>query len=251
VATTVDMGMSNCMKCLIWDFDGTLAYRDGMWTGTLLEVIRQQAPDYHATADEIRPFLQTGFPWHVPDQPHPEICSGEQWWNSLDPVFQNAFEAVGFPSSQARLMAKQVRHVYPTPEKWRLFEDTIPALNELSSRGWTHFALSNHVPELRRIICHLGLGPCLSKIFNSAETGYEKPHPQAFRMAIEELGEGSVTWMIGDSMTADIVGAESVGLSGLLVRKHHEGARYFAENLTQVAGIVHGSASSWVYKAEN
>jgi len=49
---------------------------------------------------------------------------------------------------------------------------------------------------------------------------------------------------IGDSMTADIAGAESAGIPGLLVRKHHEGARYFAESLAQIAGIVHSSASS-------
>jgi hypothetical protein len=27
------------MNYLIWDFDGTLSYREGMWSGTLFEIL--------------------------------------------------------------------------------------------------------------------------------------------------------------------------------------------------------------------
>ena len=34
---------------------------------------------------------------------------------------------------------------------------------------------------------HLGLTSRIAYLFNSAETGYEKPHPRAFQIALETL----------------------------------------------------------------
>jgi putative hydrolase of the HAD superfamily len=45
------------MPYLLWDFDGTLAYRHGMWSGTLVEILRQAMPACRATVDDIRPHL--------------------------------------------------------------------------------------------------------------------------------------------------------------------------------------------------
>ncbi len=71
------------MRILMWDFDGTLASRDGMWTGTLVAVANRLLPERMVTKDDIRPFLQTGFPWHTPEHPHPHQSSDE-WWAVLE-----------------------------------------------------------------------------------------------------------------------------------------------------------------------
>ena len=31
---------------VLWDFDGTLAYRDGMWRGCLVEALAEVAPGH-------------------------------------------------------------------------------------------------------------------------------------------------------------------------------------------------------------
>ena len=65
-------------RLLIWDFDGTLGYRHGgAWSASMLEVLQRQLPGIGATADHFRPYLQTGFPWHHPERPHPEIQTAE------------------------------------------------------------------------------------------------------------------------------------------------------------------------------
>ena len=74
------------MRTLIWDFDGTLGYREGgMFGAALLEVVRQTAPGADVTQGQIRPYLQSGFPWHTPERPHLEIASSEPWrvWGSM------------------------------------------------------------------------------------------------------------------------------------------------------------------------
>jgi putative hydrolase of the HAD superfamily len=225
-------------RYLIWDFDGTLAYRLGGWTGALLEVIRREGQACGATAEQLRPHLQAGFPWHAPEQPHPAVTSADQWWTALDPIFARAFVAIGIEALRAQQMAKQVRQLYPHPARWRLFDDTIPTLNQLSRQGWTHVILSNHVPELPAIIQHLQLGSYIDYIFNSAETGYEKPHPQAFRHVRATLGDVAVMWMIGDSVQADIAGATMAGIPAILVRASHAEVQYCCSELSQVVDVL-------------
>jgi putative hydrolase of the HAD superfamily len=231
--------VSGDVKTLIWDFDGTLGYRaGGMFSGALREIIRQEAPALDVPTEHFRPYLRAGFPWHTPDRPHPEITSAGQWWDALDPVFERALGSVGLDAHRSRTLAKQVRHVYPDPERWRMFDDTMLALGRLSARGWTHVLLSNHVPELPSILDHLGLLPQIAGVLNSAETGYEKPHPQAFRLALEATDGPTAVWMIGDNYEADVVGAEAVGLPAILVRKHHADAIHYCDDLHQVVAIV-------------
>jgi putative hydrolase of the HAD superfamily len=211
-----------------------------MFSAALAEIARRESPDLGVTADQLRPYLQSGFPWHTPSRPHLDIASAAQWWEALRPVLERAFREVGFDKTQAPSLARRVRGVYSDPARWRLFDDVIPTLVRLSSQAWTHVLLSNHVPELPEIIRHLKLGPYLAGVFNSAETGYEKPHPQAFLNVLEAIGSPTAVWMIGDSYAADVSGAEAVGIPAILVRRTHMEARYTCDQLAQVPRIVSG-----------
>jgi putative hydrolase of the HAD superfamily len=226
------------MKLLIWDFDGTLGWREGGWTGTLLEAIRACAPEKSLSPEQVRPYLQSGFPWQAPETPHPDTHTPEAWWDRLDPLFERACGGLGFSPSDSRNIAHQVRRVYPNLSRFRLFDDSLPALAQLSAHGWTHALLSNHVPELPAMLRHLGLAESLACMFNSAETGYEKPHPQAFRLALAAFPHAHAVYMIGDNPTADIEGAASVGLPGILVRKPHPGVPYFCQDLNQLVEFL-------------
>ena len=227
------------MKYLIWDFDGTLGFRqNGMWSAALLEILLREKPELHVTLEQIRPFLQSGFPWHHPDQPHTEIKTAEQWWNALDKVFEQAFLGVGVSPREVEYLSKQVRSVYVLPGSWRLFDDVLPTLERLSVAGWTHLVLSNHTPELPQIMRFLQLDEHISSLFNSAETGYEKPHPQAYLTLLASLDRSATTWMIGDNMSTDVSGAEAAGIPAILVRKYHANAEYYCDRLDQIAQII-------------
>ena len=231
------------MKWLVWDFEGTLAYRVGewpAWTQTLLEVLDREIPGHGADPEFVRPFLRTGFPWHSPGLPHPHLASAEAWWAALQARFADAFRAAGAEEAGARKMAKAVRRVYLDPQRWRLYEDTVPALQELSSLGWLHALLTNHVPELPEIIGSLGLDRHLDRTFNSARTGYEKPHPEAFRGVLGAVGRYEKIWMVGDNADANVAGAKAAGIPAVLVRKRREGVAPYSEDLNGIAAIVEG-----------
>jgi putative hydrolase of the HAD superfamily len=227
------MGMSRRRKYLIWDFDGTLGYRPGQWSGAMVQVSRRFA-GLEVDLETLRPFMQKGFPWHNPNQASPPMRATEDLWDALLPIFEEAFVGCRLPRDQARTLAAKVRSVYTDIAEWRLYEDTKDVLRDLLEEGWNPLTLSNHVPEMPSLKDGLGLGSLIPCIVNSAETGFEKPHPRAFQSVLAALGDPSEVWMIGDSINADVLGAESVGLRAILVRSEDVRAPRRAERLRDV-----------------
>ena len=227
------------MRYLIWDFDGTLAYnRRGMWGGTMLHLLHQAAPGQRVSREDLSPHLQTGFPWHTPEDIHPELETPQAWWDAMTPIFERAYLAVGTGPALAEELALRVRADFVNPENWRAYDDVFPVLGELSARGWTHLVLSNHVPELPGIVVGLGLEDRIHRIFNSADTGHEKPHPEAYRSVLRTLEDAEAVWMVGDNVKADVIGAEAAGIRAVLVRRPHPDAARYSEDLLGVPAII-------------
>jgi putative hydrolase of the HAD superfamily len=216
---------------LVWDFDGTLGYRPGQWSGALVRVLRRFA-GLEVDIQTLRPFLQTGFPWHSPDRANPAMRDANDWWEALVPVFQRAFIGCGLSSEDAACLP--VRCDPSTPMLQSLYDDTNGVLSELRQERWSHAILSNHVPELPALVAGLGLGSLIGHVFNSAETGFEKPHPRAFQSMLEALDAPGDVWMIGDNIQADVLGAESIGLRAILVRSEDPRASRRAADLQDV-----------------
>ena len=221
-------------KFLVWDFDGTLAWRPGGWTGAVLKVLRRRAPSLAVSADQLRPYLQAGFPWHAPENAHPGLDPNE-WWEELQPVFTRALKSVGLQNNEAVALARDIRPAYLDLTGWQCYRDTLDALELLWARGWKHVILSNDVPELPLMLDRLGLSVYFSEIFNSAQTGYEKPNPKAFRMVMDWAGEDSRLCVVGDNFITDVLGAEKAGLQAILVRKPHPLAPIFCATLPEIS----------------
>lgn len=231
----------NSLGHIIWDFDGTLGHRTGMWSGTLLEVLHANGHSARVTADDLRPFLATGFRWHSAHSENAPNTPPDRWWSELEPVFQRAFhEGAGVPRAESQRLAEEVRSRYVDVTKWMLFLETRQALDSLTADGWQHVLLTNHVPEFPSILESLGIRECFATVFNSAETGIEKPHVKAFENVRSSLMGTGQLWMIGDSFTADVQGAEAVGIPGILVRKPHPSAKRYAGDLNGVKSILDG-----------
>jgi putative hydrolase of the HAD superfamily len=230
------------MKVILWDFDGTLANRDGMWTGTLVSIVNRRLPDRQVTRESVRPFLHNGFPWHTPEITHPGQ-NADEWWSALKPVFIRAYEGIGIAPAIANDLADEVQATYLDASCWQVFDDVIPCLNALSRVGWTHCIMSNHVPELPDLVRSLGLSQFFDQIITSAKTGYEKPHLEAFKGVIGTFPRGSTFWMVGDSLSADVHGAQAVGISAILARTKQVGVKFYGETLYEVVEIIRTNKS--------
>jgi putative hydrolase of the HAD superfamily len=150
-----------------------------------------------------------------------------------------ALRQLGLPAATAARLASHVRERYVAPGRWFLFDDTVPVLETLASEGWSHIILSNHVPELPGIVRSLGVSHYFRAILTSAALGYEKPHPEAFRRAIQAAhGAGGSLWMVGDDVRADVFGALAAGLNGILVRRESDEPVLHAADLAEAARII-------------
>lgn len=205
-------------RTILWDFEGTLVHRPGLWGSALLAALDAHEPGHTVTRDDLRPGLRDGFPWHRAEIPHPELDAPERWWEELGGLLRRTFASVGYDGAQGRALANETRRIFVDPDTHEVFEDTVAALERLSARGWRHLILSNHVPELPEIVAGLGLAEHFDAVLTSATLGYEKPHPAAFEAAIEAAGRPDVLWMVGDNPEADVRGAERLGIPAVLVR---------------------------------
>ncbi|OGO80419.1 MAG: hypothetical protein A2Y21_05595 [Clostridiales bacterium GWC2_40_7] len=128
--------------------------------------------------------------------------------------------------------AKEARKYLVAPEHYRLYEDTADTLKDFKENGYRNIILSNHIPELPEIAKSLGLMKYIDICVSSANVGFEKPNPRIFRHAVELTGNPQKAWMFGDSLKADVCGAEAVGIKAILVRKPaDEPVKYYSPDL--------------------
>lgn len=223
---------------VLWDFDGTLAIRPGLWSQAMVDVLDRHCPGHGRVAEDFRPALRDGFPWHRPDEPHLELTESTAWWESVNDVLRAAFVDAGFGPAADRLTTA-VREVLLDAGSWRVYEDAVPALTALTEAGWEHVVVSNHVPELADLVAGLGLAHHFRAIITSGRIGYEKPRPEIFRAALAAADQGPAV-MVGDNPIADVQGARDVGLAGFLVRREPDGHRSFPD-LSSLARELLGS----------
>jgi putative hydrolase of the HAD superfamily len=101
---------------------------------------------------------------------------------------------------------------------YRLYDDALPTLDILRSKGYRMGIISNHEWGLPRLITGLGLGRYFDAVVSSARVGYRKPHPEIFRFVLDDLGgSADQALMIGDSISSDVKGAIRMGMSVVLV----------------------------------
>lgn len=209
------------MKYLLWDFDNTLAYRDGMWSNTLCDLLHEFGyNDYQL--DDVRVYLKNGFPWHSPEMSHKEFFKEKQWWDYMNEYFAKILNSLGIEDNIAHSLSKQVKERYLNPRKWHVYDDTVSCLKSTIEKGYSNIIVSNHVPELEKIVENLGIKDYFRKVYSSAHIGYEKPNIKIYEKVIMELNNIESVTMIGDSYSADVQGAKNAGIEAILVRKTND-----------------------------
>ena len=224
---------------VMWDFDGTLASRPGLWGGCVLEVLDERLPGHGITLEHVRAGMKGGFPWNRHEQAHPELAEPDAWWAVVTRLIERALARCGVDAAHRRELAWEVRHRFIDGTRgWEVFADTRAALELVAAAGWSSVILSNHVPELAALVDQLGISPQIERVFSSALIGFEKPHPEAFRLAVAECGRPRRLWMVGDNPVADIAGAEALGIPAVLIRGPGQAKRHAADAAGAAALIV-------------
>lgn len=134
-------------------------------------------------------------------------------------VLRQVLAAHGHPQVSEAQIARAVEALYTVSEAhWVPMPGVYPLLDRLRSQGYRLGILSNAGDEsnVQRLIDRARLRPYFDPIVISAAVGLRKPNPALFRAVLEIWGlrpEEAV--MIGDTLGADILGAQYAGMHNI------------------------------------
>jgi putative hydrolase of the HAD superfamily len=113
---------------------------------------------------------------------------------------------------------RRLSELFMLTANWHVFADATPALAALRDRGLVVGAVSNWVWQLPELLHALDLVSHFDFIAASSRIGFEKPHPEIFRWALEQakVAPGEAIH-VGDHLDADVAGARGVGIQPVLI----------------------------------
>ena len=109
-----------------------------------------------------------------------------------------------------------------TQSNWALEEDAVPMLKKLEESGYRLGIISNagDDQDVQQLLRRFKIRQYFDFILTSAACSYRKPHPRIFEIALSNwylLPAEAV--MVGDNLTADVQGAQNVGLYGVWISR--------------------------------
>jgi HAD superfamily hydrolase (TIGR01662 family) len=109
-----------------------------------------------------------------------------------------------------------------TQKNWYLEEDAILTLKELQEKGYRLGLISNTSDDenVQQLLDRWELRPYFELIITSAGCGIRKPDERIFRRALEYFKvPAEETGMVGDTLEADILGANRLGIYSIWITR--------------------------------
>ena len=225
-----------------FDFQDTLAHFDGTHLGLYVQAAAEH--DVEVTIEALSEHIDDAWEhWRTPQGvDHAAASRDERTYGALRlAVHQNRFRAVGVDGRAAEAIAKRVLELESDPGRYRLYDDTVPALERLAAAGAEAIVVSNHVWRLPEIVEALGIGSRLRTVLTSARVGYRKPHPAIYAEALRCAGcDPAEVLFVGDNAQADVAGPRAAGMRAVLLDR--EGAHAEGDAIRSLLEVPLGEA---------
>ena len=136
-------------------------------------------------------------------------------------VLRDLLPRKGFQSVPDPVLRASLEALYAvTQQNWYLEEDAISTLKTLKSRGYRLGLISNTSDDnnVQGIVNRWGIRPFFETIVTSAALGIRKPDMRIFQVALDHFQvQPEAAVMIGDSLDADILGANQAGIYSIWI----------------------------------
>jgi len=216
--------MPSCLsKALFFDAAGTLFTINGSVGEIYARIAREYGKEVTVADREagFRRCFTTAPPMAFPGALPEQIPALEkQWWRNL---VQNVFASFGpFPQFTAYFDA--LFTCFARADAWRLYPETLETLTTLQTRGLRLGIISNFDSRLFGLLDGLGIAHFFDPVVISTHAGAAKPEQAIFTQALSHYQlRPDESLHVGDSYDTDIVGAQSAGLTPVLIdRRGHD-----------------------------
>jgi HAD superfamily hydrolase (TIGR01662 family) len=138
-------------------------------------------------------------------------------------VLRKFIRSKGFNNISDTILRQALDAMYAiTQTNWYLEDNTIEILDELNKKGYQMGLISNAADDrdVQQLIDRMSLRPYFDFILTSAACGHRKPHPLMFQLALNHFSvKPEQTAMVGDTLAADITGAENLGIYSIWITR--------------------------------
>jgi putative hydrolase of the HAD superfamily len=148
---------------------------------------------------------------------HPELDHDEEVWVLFT---EQIIRGMGGNSDRAYECAVEMTRAWEHAHNFDIYEDVLPVVADLRSRGLKLGLVSNTGRDLDEFVRHHGLD--VDAAISSGAHGKTKPHPTIFQAALERLAvPAAEAAMVGDSVDDDVEGAKAVGMRAVLLDREN------------------------------
>lgn len=213
--------MNRFIRAILFDLGGTLMYARHPWEPIEARADQALVDQLRAHGVDIPPEFAAEFRARIAD-----------YYNERE---QSLFETTYFSVVRAMLLERGHAHVTEavirsaldalysiTQGNWVLEEDALLMLKMLESAGYRMGLVSNagDDKDVLQLVERFRLEPYFDFILTSAACSYRKPHPRIFELALSYWNiPAQDAAMVGDTLEADILGAQNVGLYSIWITR--------------------------------
>jgi putative hydrolase of the HAD superfamily len=180
--------------------------------GTVGEIYHSVAVQYGtpASAEEIQAAFIRQFRHSGPLTTNDE----KEWWKS---VVHRVFSDVGMVENFEKFF-DEVYDKFRGAQGWHLFPETREVLEDLRARQLKLGVISNFDSRLYSVMDDLDIRGYFDSVTISSETGYAKPQPEIFHVAVRSLDvlPGRILFA-GDNLLDDYQAGRNAGLEAFLL----------------------------------
>jgi len=199
------------IKAVFFDFGGTIAFDESSYTDGVAQLCKNMGYDF--TVGQIREAskrAESAIP------PRPREIDSYHRWNRKRRMLQ--FKKLGLDESAANSVVDRLEKGLRLYTRPYLFPETETVFSVLKRNSYRVGIISNISPDLPTYLGWLGVDRWLDFAIASGAIGISKPDPGIFKEALrlaDAPPEEAVH--VGDSLEADVRGAQLVGITPILV----------------------------------
>jgi putative hydrolase of the HAD superfamily len=130
-------------------------------------------------------------------------------------VYKRCLDELGV---QYNSLPDELYKVFTDTATYRLYDDALPAIEQLRAAGYRIGLISNYEGWLEELLVELEVGDVFDVSVISGLVGLEKPDVRIYELAIESAGVSpSSAVHVGDSVVLDVEPARAAGMEAILL----------------------------------
>lgn len=216
-------GGNGQLEAVIFDLGGTLIFFDGNWGDVVMQGDLRLLQAVQAAGMHVN---ERTFPTRFRSQLQDYYIERETEFIEYTTAYilRQVLAEYGYLSVPDEVVRDVLAAMYTvTQSYWKPDPDAHATLEALQKRGYRLGLISNagDDADVQRLLDQAELRTYFETILTSAAVGIRKPNPNIFWTALNHIKtHPSKAAMVGDTLGADILGAQNAGLFSILVTRY-------------------------------